>query len=160
MENKDDTKKVVKITEKQKAARMANLEKGRAKRKEMMNKKKETPKHEEYDLEDLYDGDGDDSSDDETFVISKQKPKQSKAKNNNENHPTREDILKNEVDELKNMVIQLATLQKKQNKKQKEITSRPKISVLLPNSNQPQESKKSNPHYDSVIANLQSRLGL
>ena len=151
MENKDDTKKVVKITEKQKAARMANLEKGRAKRKEMMNKKKETPKHEEYDLEDLYDGDGDDSSDDETFVISKQKPK---------NHPTREDILKNEVDELKNMVIQLATLQKKQNKKQKEITSRPKISVLLPNSNQPQESKKSNPHYDSVIANLQSRLGL
>lgn len=157
METKGETRKVAEITEKQKAARKLNLAKGRAKKQSMMAKKKEEPQHEEYDIGSDDEYEADQSSDDETFVISKQKSKQNKSKPSKETKPSREDSLKGEVDELKTMIMQLAKNQKAQNKQNKE--RRPKISVLLPTS-QPQDTKKANPHYDSVIANLQARLGL
>lgn len=159
MENQD-SKKVVKITEKQKAARTANLEKGRAKKKELAEKKKEAPKHEEYEIGSDDEYEADESSEEETFTISKQKSKQAKSKPSKETKPSREGNLKNKVDALENMIMQLATLQKKQNTKRKE-SSRPKISVILPTQPQPnKETKKENRHYDAQIASLQERLGL
>ena len=76
MDKKLETKKVVKITEKQKAARAMNSGKGREKRKENLQTKKEEPKHEEYDLNSDDDDEYGASSDDETFVISKKSKKQ------------------------------------------------------------------------------------
>ena len=75
------------MTDKQKTARLANLERGRAKRKEMIQKKKE-PKPDEYDIssdDESYDASSSSSeSDDGAFIISKKKkvtksPKTKKA---------------------------------------------------------------------------------
>ena len=99
MENKN-VKKVVKITDKQKAARKANLAKGREKRMETIKQKKEDTKNEEYDLS-SNDGDNDvdESSSDDDLIISRKKPTKTKQVKKDDNS------LKNELDELKNMVI-------------------------------------------------------
>ncbi|HRP37416.1 MAG TPA: hypothetical protein PLS50_06435, partial [Candidatus Dojkabacteria bacterium] len=109
MEKKhSETKKVVTITEKQKAARAANLEKGRAKKREKLltkgKQKEEEPTHDEYEVDDSED-EYEASSDEETFVISKQKPK--KTKTMKEKPSSQNDSLRGEVEELKNMMLQL-----------------------------------------------------
>ena len=66
--------------------------------------------------------------------------------------------MKNELDELKNMVIDLATLQKKQNKqnKQKRSNGGTKI-VVLPNNQtqqQPEQNTQSNHLIDALRRSL------
>lgn len=153
MDQKPETKKVVKITEKQKAARAANLAKGREKKKENLKLKNEEPKHDEYDIGSDDDDEYDASSEEETFVVSKKKPKSSTHAKPAKVQDTNQ--LKDEVEELKSMVLQLATIQKKQQKQRKE---RPKISVLLPKA-PANEPKTSTQHYDNMINTLQQRLG-
>ena len=152
MENKN-VKKVVKITDKQKAARKANLAKGREKRMETIKQKKEDTKNEEYDLS-SNDGDNDvdESSSDDDLIISRKKPTKTKQVKKDDNS------LKNELDELKNMVIDLATLQKKQNKqnKQKRSNGGTKI-VVLPNNQtqqQPEQNTQSNHLIDALRRSL------
>jgi hypothetical protein len=145
MEKKTELKPVKKsITDKQKAARMANLERGRKKRMESIKQKKEgTDKPEEYDLSSNEENDSS-SDDDDTFIISKKKPVAVKK-----NKPVVDENanLKSEVDELKNMVIELASLQKKQHKVNKKNNSRQngstKIVVLPNNANSGNSETKS-----------------
>ena len=152
MENKN-VKKVVKITDKQKAARKANLAKGREKRMETIKQKKEDTKNEEYDISSNDgDNDADESSSDDDLIISRKKPTKTKQVKKDDNS------LKNELDELKNMVIDLATLQKKQNKqnKQKRSNGGTKI-VVLPNNQtqqQPEQNTQSNHLIDALRRSL------
>ena len=112
------------MTEKQKAARIANLANDRKKRMEMIKQKKEQ-KPEEYDIS-SNDGsvdESDSSSDsDDAFVISKAKKKNAKTitpkeqrKSKKTEHPSDNNI-RGDVDELKTMILELANMQKKQNK--------------------------------------------
>ena len=152
MENKN-IKKVVKITDKQKAARKSNLAKGREKRMETIKQKIEDTKNEEYDISsNNVDNDADESSSDDDLIISRKKPTKTKQVKKDDNS------LKNELDELKNMVIDLATLQKKQNKqnKQKRSNGGTKI-VVLPNNQtqqQPEQNTQSNHLIDALRRSL------
>jgi len=101
------------MTEKQKAARLANLAAGRKKRLEEIKQNKD--KGEDYDD---YDPSSDsDSSDSDAFVIKKKKKQPPKRE------LIREKDLpyaqKSEIEELRDMVYQLADITKKQAKKQK-----------------------------------------
>ena len=112
------------MTEKQKAARIANLANGRKKRMEMLKQKKEQ-KPEEYDIS-SNDGsldESDSSSDSEdAFVISKAKKKNAKTvtpkerRKSKKTEPPSNNNLRGDVDELKTMILELANMQKKQNK--------------------------------------------
>ena len=124
------------MTEKQKAARIANLANGRKKRMEMIKHKKEQSSSalpEEYDISSndgsLDESDSSSDSDNDAFVISKAKKKQTKPVTRKEKHSPDRNLkehksksnhpnenLKGEVDELKSMIIELANMQKKQNK--------------------------------------------
>ncbi len=127
----DKPKKV--MTDKQKAARMANLAKGREKRMASIKQKKKDDIN-EVELS----SEKDSSSDEEDFIITKKKP--IKKKEIVEVPKIKEPDRSSEFDELKNMVIQLASMQKKQNKKNKERKSGGTKIVLLPN-NQPQNNQ-------------------
>ncbi len=169
MENKTDSKRVTpvkqKITDKQKAARLANLERGRKKRMESLKQKKDEKLNEqnEYDLSSEESGSGSDSDDDSSFVVSRKKPVKKEPEKKSKNKlvvSNDSNKLKSDVDELKNMVIQLATLQKKQNKANKQMKERKsggtKIVVLPNNSNdQHTQSKSSN---DSLMEALRRSL--
>src|SRR5437868_5550984 len=103
-----------KMTEKQKAARLANLERGRKKRLESLKQKKEARArggHEEYDLSSVCSDSSETESESENdaFIISKKK-KPKRQKKTSRAKP-QDDNLRNDVDELKNMVITLANLQ-------------------------------------------------
>ena len=152
MENKNG-KKVVKITDKQKAARKANLAKGREKRMETIKQKKEDTKNEEYDISSNDgDNDADESLSDDDLIISRKKPTKTKQLKKDDNS------FKNEWDELKNMVIDLATLQKKQNKQNQQKRSNGEIKiVVLPNTQtqqQPEQTTQSNHLIDAVRRSL------
>lgn len=142
----DSPRKVMKtrrpMTEKQKAARLANLEAGRKKRMEMVKQKKTglPVKHHEYDLSS---NESDSSSDSDAFVISKKKrvPKK-EALTRKQKDRSKEEIhkFKDDVDELKTMVMELAKLQKKQNKSiksSKRSGGGTKIVMVPPNQPQP-----------------------
>ena len=121
-----------KMTDKQKAARNINLEKARAKRAEMANHKKSGNKSSKKDDIDISSDDSaadsfsDDSSSSEAFTISKTKktkPTQSKlSKSNRQKQP--KNSMQGEVDDLKSMIIELANMQKKQNKNVKKQSQR------------------------------------
>ena len=126
------------ITEKQKAARIQNLANGRKKRMDAIKQKRES-KDQEYDISSDESYDSDSSSDNDAFVISKAKKRQKEISSKSKNIEDRSrpnDHLKSEVDELKTMIIELANMQKKQNKTVRK--SRPsggtKIVVLPQNS--------------------------
>jgi hypothetical protein len=141
------------ITDKQKIARLANLEAGRKKRMEQLQKKKQTKKVEEYDLSSSEDSSSD-SDEESSYTLSKKKAKTAPKK-----EAKKEDAnLKQDFDELKNMVVELASLQKKQNKalKRKEPKSGgTKIVVIPPNG---QDQKQSNDN--STIEALRRSLGM
>ena len=82
MEKLNVTKKVVKITDKQRAARMANLAKGRKKRMETIKQKKEGLSNDEYDISSNdgdNDNDNDESSSDDDLIISRKKSSKNKS---------------------------------------------------------------------------------
>jgi len=142
-----ETKPKRQLTEKQRIARIDNLAKGRKKRMDTIKQKRET-KDQEYDIssDESYDSVSSSDSDNDAFVISKAKKRQAKPvkqkeistrkSNNIEDRSRPNDHLKSEVDELKTMIIELANMQKKQNKTVRK--SRPsggtKIVVLPQNS--------------------------
>ena len=125
------------MTEKQKAARLKNLENGRKKRMDKIKQKKEQEQEEEYDIDTSEDEQASESDDDSQFIISKKKPKVPKSKPK-DIQPSKkavgDDKVKGEIDDLKNMVMQLAMLQKKQTRKanKNKKPSSTKI-VVLPN---------------------------
>lgn len=111
------------MTDKQKAARLANLERGRRKRLDELKQKNETKPTEEYDLSSVSNSSTDSES--EGFVISKRKKKEPRVKSATKSERHRppvlaRDDLRNDVDDLKYAVIELAKLQKKQNKTRKQ----------------------------------------
>ncbi len=102
------------ITEKQKAARQANLKKGRETRLKNLAAQKTTPK---YDLESSSDSEVDMDS-----IVMKRVPKKGKGDDNELQN------IKKEMEEMRSVMWEM---QKKQKKKKK---SAPKINVLLPQS--------------------------
>lgn len=158
------------MTEKQKAARNLNLKKAREKRAELTKKKYEA-KNEEYDLSSNDETiDSDSSESDDAFILSKKKkttkpkhkiPLEEKKKNRGM-ADTNMIFQKNEIDELKNMIYQLATAQKKQNKALKKEPKRSsggtKI-VVLPQPNTPPPTQ-IRAHTDSSLEVLRKSLGI
>lgn len=94
-------------------------------------KEAEKNKPEEYDL-----SSNSESESDDTFVISKKKPTKKVAYTTPPNVALKsvaDDNLRSEMNELKNIVLELATIQKEQNKKKdKESNKGTKIVVLPP----------------------------
>ena len=134
------------MTDKQKQARLANLEAGWKKRKEAKN--------EEYDLSS--EDSSETESDNEAFVISKKKRKQA-VKKPIRSSRSRDDLIQNkdlksrdyspnEFSELKQIVTDLAHSVKKQAKDQKKKVGGTKI-VVLPNN-----SSQSKPPNDNLMA--------
>ena len=127
-----------------------------------MKQKKEGKKQEEYDLSSNDDKSESSESDNEAFIISKKKskktppPKQT-LKPRDRAFDDKSIALKNELDELRNIVTDIALMQKKQHKVTKKQTNRPsggtKI-VVLP---QAQTSNSSGPS-DSVMDALRRSL--
>ena len=113
------------MTDKQKVARLANLEKGRKTRQENIQKRKE-PQDEEYDLDTESD---DESDDDDDFILSKVKHKLKPSKN--EKKPDKNE-LKDDVNQLKDIVEQLVVMQKKKTKKANKPRNSTKIVMLPP----------------------------
>ena len=150
----ENIKKKLPMTEAQKKARMANLERGRAKRMEQIQQKKQ--EQEEYDLS-SNDDESNSESDDDAFIIAKKKVvKASKIDKKSKPRVIErpyDDNLKNEVNELKNIVYELATMQKKQQRRKR--SPRPsggtKI-VVLPNNTTNQK-----PSNDSVMEHYEGR---
>ncbi len=163
------------MTEAQKKARMANLANGRKKRMEMLQKKKETGVPEEYDIdsdESSIASGSSDSDSDNAFVISKKKKKTPKKAVNfalggpkqgiiSTKPSKHEGALKRDVDELKNIVVELVTLQKQQNKAVKKARKQTNRSsggtkiVVLPQQNPAPQTKSSN---DSMMDALRKSL--
>ena len=119
-----------KITDKQKAARIANLEKGRLKRLEKLKMKKED-KHDPSSEDES----SSDSESDEDFVISKKKSKakQPRGRIVDRSSFASETASKSEVDELKKIMMEMAIIQKQQGKavrKQKRRSRSPKVVVV------------------------------
>ena len=148
-----ETKNKRPMTDKQKAARLANLERGRKKRMESIKQKKEDeqePKGVEYDLSSEDDRPDLSSSDSDAFVISKKKPKKKQKTEKGPLVPLG-DNLRDDFDELKSMVTELAKMQKKQHKSIQR-NSAPKKEggtkiVVLPQNNAPQANRM----HDSVM---------
>ena len=143
------------MTDKQKQARLANLEAGRKKRKEMI-----AQKNEEYDLSS--EDSSETESDNEAFVISKKKRKQA-VKKPIRSSRSRDDLIQNkdlksrdyspnEFSELKQIVTDLAHSVKKQAKDQKKKVGGTKI-VVLPNN-----SSQSKPPNDNLMDALRKSL--
>ena len=130
MENKKPKKA---MTKKQEAARLENLARGRKKRMDMLKEKKETV---EYDLSSNdYEQSGSDSDDGYDLIkkksVKKEKPK--KEEKEHKDKPKEEKLhdFRNELDELKNIMIDIAKVQKKQSKRK---THRDKIIIPIPQS--------------------------
>jgi hypothetical protein len=145
------------MTEKQKAARLSNLETGRKKRAEILKNKKEKA---EYDISSEDEStDTNSESDNDGFIISKKPRKVTMEgpKRKDNKIVKNEDNLRGEVDELKNVVEALVHLHKKQNKAVKNAKAKKsggtKI-VVLPQ-NLPTQTKTSN---DSLMEALRKSL--
>ena len=152
-----DRKPKKEITEKQKTARLANLERGRKKRMETLKQKKEKtnePQQVEYDIGSEASDQSSSDSDSSAFIISKKKPVKKPSKRAKQDKGGDSfNLTKNDVDELKSMMYELASQQKKQNKrskaKQNEGAGSTKI-VLLPQQNQ--APAKSEPVHDVFVS--------
>ena len=106
------------MTEKQEAARKANLAKGRQKRAEMAKLKKEAP---QYDIESESDSSTDSSSDSDAFILSKKRPtkrvKKSKSKDKKSQKVSDDYARKHEIDEIRSILIDVVKNQKKRQTK-------------------------------------------
>lgn len=161
------------MTEAQRKARLANLAAGRQKRLESIKQKQEEAdyrsKQESYDLssEDSFE-DSESDTDDDAFIISRKKKKEPPKRKDRKTKDLiqkkdlkqkRDDSLKHEVDELKNMVVTLANLQKKQARRK----STPRKSggtkiVVLPPNGAPSVSGTKPTGTDGVIEALRKSL--
>jgi hypothetical protein len=156
MENK---KKIVVLTDKQKAARSANLAKGRAKRAEMSKQKQEMKEQKHDEREE--DEESDQSSDDEDLIVSKRKSVKKKIQVEDDAN-----TLKKEFSELKSMVYDLATITRKtnkimkQNSKQVEGSKSTNIYNVLPNKTKErkQEDEEKTPKTESYNDSLMNAL--
>lgn len=148
------------MTDKQKAARLANLERGRKKRMEVIKQKKEAdiePKGVEYDLSSEDERPDLSSSDSDAFVISKKKPKKKQSKSEKSPLVPLGDDLRDDFNELKSMVTELAKLQKKQTKVMRHSTQKKDAGtkiVVLPQSAAAQTTRT----HDSVMEALRKSL--
>lgn len=129
------------MTEKQKAARMDNLAKGRKKRAEMLKQKKEG-KVDDNDETSYDDSSSNSSSDSEAFTLSKVKrskkvPVKETKSRKQKNDPLDRPYSRQESDELKQALIEVLNMQKKQNKTVKRQSKRPAGNVIV---NVPQAS--------------------
>lgn len=153
----------LRMTEKQKAARLANLEAGRKKKAELVKQKK--MQQNEYDLSSSS-SDSCDSESDASFIMKKVvKPKQNKIKERSLNRSDeanfgfdpKYDNLKNYVDEIKNSLVELANNQKKQNKATRKQTKRAsggtKI-VVLPQNNPQTKTNSELAYLESLRKSL------
>lgn len=145
-----------KITNKQKDARLMNLELGRKKRMENIKQRKEAEKNkpEEYDLSSNSESESDDG-----FVISKKKPAKKVAFTTPPNvalKPRVDDNLRSEMNELKNIVLELANIQKKQNKKKDKQSNKGTKIVVLP----PSTSGGGTTSLGSEMERLKKSLGM
>ena len=118
-EQKPKTRKP--ITEKQRAARLANLASGRKKRMEAaLAKKGLVSQKQQHEEATDYDTDYDtDESSSEGFVISKKK--QTRVRPRTDVEPNDLRSLRGDFDELKDIVKQMAILQKKSRKRSKSV---------------------------------------
>lgn len=150
---------MTKLTDKQLAARRENLKKGREKRMANLQNKKEEKPHIEYDLESQ--GSDSESSSDGDFVISKKKVVEKK---NGPKPRTRDDVeynktsSKNEIEELKNMVMELAIMQKKNSKSIRKQQGKPSKVLLIPPTQQPAQPPKLG--NDTMMDHLRKSLGM
>ena len=160
------------MTDKQKEARCLNLATGRKKRMDAIKQKKEKP--DEYDISSndgsIDESESSDSSDNDAFVLTKAKKrsgktealqKQLKSKKRETKQPT-SDNLRGDVDELKSMMIELASMQKKQHKASKRRSSKKgtKIVVLPQHAPQPVTASQTRAYTDSSLDVLRKSLGI
>ena len=149
------------MTEAQRKARLANLAAANGKKR----KQDYRSKQQSYDLssDDSYAESETETDDDDAFIISRKKNfKEKHSKRNNTvskkdiRKHNRDDHLKREVDELKNMIVSLANLQKKQARRKpiEKKSGGTKIVVLPPNA----ASEKPQTQSDSVIDALRKSL--
>ena len=156
------------MTDKQKAARLLNLEKGRKTRMEKLQKSKE-PQNEEYDLSSQSSDSSDSESDNEAFVISRKKkvvPKdvvinQQKSKNGRSHasiigeNPPNNFASKNDIETLKEAILDLHKKQNKAFAKSKTKRSGGGTKIVLLPQNTSQSNRGPN---DSVIDQLRKSL--
>lgn len=143
------------MSDAQRKARLENLAAGRAKRKEMIQKKKE-PKADEFDLSSDSDSvDSDSDSDNDAFVLSrKKKPVKSHARSKKS---VVDDPMRREFDELKNIVVEIAKKQVKASKNAKQTkrsSGGTKIVVLPQNSSTPSPNILNNSEMDRLRKSL------
>ena len=155
------------MTEKQKAARLANLAAGRKKRMEMVKQRASlTDTQQEYDLSSESPSDSDINSED--FIIKKKSRRSVKKapllKKDRELLSERDfrkdDNLRHEVNEIKSVVMELANMQKKTSmrsaKKRSERKSGGTKIVVLPQNNPPTRSQPN----DTLMETLRKSLNL
>ncbi len=169
----DKSTKTKKMTDKQKTARLANLERGRKIRMESVKQKKESKqaKDTEYNLssDNSTQDESDSESDNGDFILSRKKKsvKQKTPKKQVSDNPKIQSNdkyldLGKDVDELRNIVMELANIQKKQNKavknakKQTSGSGKKTINnIVLPSGGQNSPAKLTN---DSVMDALRRSL--
>ena len=153
------------LTDAQKAARLKNIQKASKVRMQNINERKKVKEQEEYDLSSNEENESSSESDNDAFIISKKKPtkktkvveKTIKPRVLDRTFDDKSYKLKNELDELRNIVTDMALMQKKQHKATRKQTNRTsggtKI-VVLPQS---QGSNQSGPS-DTVMDALRRSL--
>ena len=132
------------MTEKQKLARLANLEAGRKKRMELIKQRKDNADT-EYDISSSDENNTESDSDSEGFVISKKKQVKK---------PTKKRDIKTELDELKNIVMDMAVMQKKKKNKSQPKSGGTKIVVLPNNNNHPQPNQYKDLTVEALMKSL------
>ena len=147
------------LTDAQKAARLKNIQKASKVRMQNINERKKVKEQEEYDLS------SNEENESSSESISKKKPtkktevveKTIKPRVSDRTFDDKSDKLRNELDELRNIVTDMALMQKKQHKATRKQTNRTsggtKI-VVLPQS---QASNQSGPS-DTVMDALRRSL--
>jgi hypothetical protein len=139
-----------KITAKQKEARLKNLEAGRKKRMEQLQQKKEEGDEGYYN-----DSSSESSSDSDDLVISRLKAKKKTGKTSVIKRVMKADNkLEDQVNELRNMVTDLALLHKKQKSKTKKRSTPPVNINVLPN-NPPAKTSGGNTAMDALRRSFQ-----
>ena len=149
------------MTEAQKKARLINLQKGRE-----VRKQKQESKGKEYDLSS--DSQSDSESDNEAFVISRKKkvvPKEVVERSRKSVHmeqPQNTNNYQKDFDELRNMVQELAALQKKNKANSSKRSNGGTKIVGLPqnNSHASKNNSQSSKNDDGTMDFLRKSLGL
>lgn len=145
-----------KITDKQKAARIKNLAKGRATRAKNIKARATAKKAPEYDLGDTSDEtESEEEVDLDSFVLSKKKAKSVKSKKAERTEdPVVEDVRK-EMQEMREVMAAMAKKQKSLRRPRKEGGTK---LVILPNQ-QESKSKENSAEYNTTFNQLLRAIG-